>query len=239
MKLRVILVEPEYEQNLGYCARVMKNFDFYDLVLVNPKVQIGEEAKMYSKHALDVLSSAKIVSSLEEAIDGCSIVIGSTAVKSGGREVLRVPIAPREAAEEFSKTDMEVGLLIGREGTGLSKEELEQCDAVIRIPSSENYGTLNISHALGIMLYEFSIASKRGISAPSISSEERKIIDNTTIRLVKSLKGIRGERTTILSLKRIFGRGIRSATEGKALINFLKKLENAIVKPKKNKYKNK
>ncbi|MEM3702677.1 MAG: RNA methyltransferase, partial [Candidatus Micrarchaeia archaeon] len=106
MELKVVLVEPEYEQNLGYCARIMKNFDFHELLLVNPKIQIGEEARMYSKHAFDILSSAKIVSSLEEAIDDCQIVIGTTAIKSGGKEVLRVPVSPRDAAKKFSKKNV-------------------------------------------------------------------------------------------------------------------------------------
>lgn len=228
MELKVILVEPEYEQNLGYCARIMKNFDFYDLILVNPKIQIGEDAKMYSKHALDVLYSAKIVSSLEEAINDCQIVIGTTAIKSGGKEVLRVPINPRDAAKRFSKTNAKVALLIGREGTGLSKEELEMCDIVVRIPSSEKYGTLNISHALGILLYEFRIEMTNEKKEDFISKNEVKIIEDSSKRIVHSLKGIRGDRTTILSLKRIFARGISSATEGRALINFLKKIEAAI-----------
>ncbi|MEM4133957.1 MAG: TrmJ/YjtD family RNA methyltransferase [Candidatus Micrarchaeia archaeon] len=228
MELKVVLVEPEYEQNLGYCARIMKNFDFHELLLVNPKIQIGEEAKMYSKHAFDVLSSARIVSSLEEAIKDCQIVIGTTAIKSGGKEVLRVPISPRDAAKKFSRKNLKVALLIGREGTGLSKEELEICDVIVRIPSSEKYGTLNISHALGIILYEFRMEMSDEKGKEFISKNEMKIIEETSKRIVKSLRGIRGEKTTILSLKRIFARGINSVTEGKALINFLKKIENSI-----------
>ncbi|MEM3408530.1 MAG: RNA methyltransferase [Nitrososphaeria archaeon] len=233
MELKVVLVEPEYEQNLGYCARIMKNFDFHELLLVNPKIQIGEEARMYSKHAFDILSSAKIVSSLEEAIDDCQIVIGTTAIKSGGKEVLRVPVSPRDAAKKFSKKNVKIALLIGREGTGLSKDELEMCDMIVRIPSSEKYGTLNISHALGIILYEFrlEITDKKG--KEFISKNEMRIIEETSKRIVKSLRGIRGERTTILSLKRIFARGINSVTEGRTLVNFLKKVEESI-KSKKN-----
>jgi len=229
MKIKVILVEPEYEQNIGYCARVVKNFGFSELFLVNPKVEIGEEAKMYSKHAHKLLSSAKIVNTLEEAVKDCSIIIGTTAIRSFGKEVLRTPISPREAAKHLSKTDVKIAVLIGREGTGLSKGELELCDMVVRIPSSDEYGTLNISHALAIILYEFRIALQKMDKKTSfLSKKEMEIINSTSKKLVKSLKGIRGEHTTILSLKRIFTRGIRSSTERRALINFLKKLENAI-----------
>ena len=229
MDLRVILVEPEYEQNIGYCARVIKNFGFSDLCMVNPKVKVGQEAKMYSKHADDLLQSSKIVKTLDEALKGCSIAIGTTAIHGGGREVLRAAVTPRQAVKKLSGTDAKIAILIGREGTGLSKEELGLCDLVVRIPTSKDYGTLNISHALGILLYEFrSAAAKEDVEY--ISERERKVIDDTSRRLVKSLKGIRGENTTILSLKRIFTRGIHSYTEGKALINFLKKLEKASIR---------
>ncbi len=227
MDLRVILVEPEYEQNIGYCARVIKNFGFSDLVIVNPKVKIGQEARMYSKHADDLLKSAKIVKTLGDALKGCSISIGTTAIHGGGREVLRIALTPKQVIKSLSGTDAKIALLIGREGTGLSKEELGTCDLVVRIPTSKDYGTLNISHALGILLYEFRSADSND-DVEYISERERKVIDDTSRQLVKSLKGIRGEKTTILSLKRIFTRGIRSSTEGKALINFLKKLDKAI-----------
>lgn len=229
MELRVVLVEPEYEQNIGYCARVMKNFDFTELYLVNPKVELGQETKMYSKHAYDLIVNAKKVDSLEDAIKDCSMVIGTTAIKSGGRDVLRNPITPKQAAKQLHNKKAKIALLMGREGTGLSKEELEKCDIIIRIPSSEIYGTLNISHALGIILYEFKSIGLRH-EVDFITENERKVIEDSVKRIIKSLKGIKGERTSILAMKRIFSRGIQSSTEGKALINFLKKIEKRISK---------
>jgi len=232
MDLRVVLVGSEYEQNLGYCARVMKNFDFTELFLVNPQVKIGDEAKMYSKHAYDVLLNARIVDSFDKAIEGCTLVIGTTAITAGGRDVLRKPLTPREAAKLIVGKNQKVALVIGRDGTGLSKDELEKCDLVVRIPSSESYGALNISHALGILLYEFRMRekeiAKHDASVELLSVSEKKVIDQTLKSLVKSLKGIKGEKTTILSLKRIFNRGIRLSIEGKVLLNFLKKLDKQI-----------
>ena len=229
MELRVVLVEPEYEQNIGYCARVMKNFDFNELYLVNPKVELGQETKMYSKHAYDLITNARKVDSLEDAIKECSIVIGTTAIRSFGRDVLRNSITPKQAAKQLHDKKAKVALLIGREGTGLSKEELEKCNIIIRIPSSEVYGTLNISHALAIILYEFRSHGLKD-EIDFISENERKIINDSTRRIIKNMKGIKSERTSILAMKRIFFRGIRSSTEGKALINFLKKIEKKIVR---------
>jgi tRNA/rRNA methyltransferase len=227
MQLRVVLVEPEYQQNVGYCARTMANFGYDDLRIVKG-IKLGMEAVKYSKHGVGLLKKAKKAKTLKAATRGCSVIIGTTALHGNGRDVLRNAITPREAACKLVDTDAEVALLIGREGTGLTKREIEMCDFVVRIPTSKEYGTLNISHALAIILYEFRATSmerdKGTKEVEYLSPMESKIIDQTARRLVDNMKGIRGYDTTILSLKRIFRRGIRSRVEGRALINFLKKM---------------
>jgi TrmH family RNA methyltransferase len=186
------------------------------------------EAVKYSKHGVGLLKNAKKVKTLKAALSGCSIVIGTTALHGEGRDVLRNAITPREAADKLADTNAKIALLIGREGIGLTKQEIERCDLVVRVPTSKEYGTLNISHALAIILYEFRATSiERDIREEEVvylSPMESKVIDKTAKALVDNMKGIRGYDTTILSLKRIFRRGIRSQVEGRALINFLKKM---------------
>ena len=224
MGLRVVLVEPEYQQNVGYCARTMANFGFSDLSIVKG-VKLGLEARKYSKHAFYLLKKAKKVKTLKEAISNCSLVIGTTAVHGEGRDVLRNAVTPKEVKRLLDNTDAKIALLLGREGTGLKKDELELCDIIVRIPSSKDYGTLNISHALAILLYEFrSTELANGSKIEYLTPMETKVIELTTKNLVDEMRGIRGYDTTLLSLKRIFRRGIRSKVEGHALINFLKKV---------------
>jgi len=227
MQLRVVLVEPEYQQNVGYCARTMANFGYDDLRIVKG-INLNMEAVKYSKHGVGLLKKAKKVKALKSATSGCSVIIGTTALHSEGRDVLRNAITPREAADKLADTNAKVALLIGREGTGLTKQEIAMCDFVVRIPTSKDYGTLNISHALAIILYEFRAASiakdARTNEVEYLSPMESKVVDQTAKKLVDNMKGIRGYDTTILSLKRIFRRGIRSQVEGRALINFLKKM---------------
>jgi len=227
MQLRVVLVEPEYQQNVGYCARTMANFGYDDLRIVNG-IELGMEAIKYSKHGVGLLEKAKKVRTLKSATGGCSVIIGTTALHGGGRDVLRDAITPREAADKLADTNAKAALLIGREGTGLTKKEIGMCDFVVRIPTSKAYGALNISHALAIMLYEFRVTSmekdERTKEVEYLSPMESKIVDQTAKRLVDNMKGIRGYDTTVLSLKRIFRRGIHSQVEGRALLNFLKKM---------------
>ncbi|MDM7934954.1 MAG: TrmH family RNA methyltransferase, partial [Methanothrix sp.] len=95
MRLRVVLVEPMYDGNVGSVARAMKNFGFHDLVLVNP-CKIDDFGRAMSSHARDVLEEARVVGTLEEAIAGANLVVGTTGKRLENEERhlrlhLRVP----------------------------------------------------------------------------------------------------------------------------------------------------
>lgn len=186
MKLRTILLEPEYEGNVGRVARTMKNFNFSDLWLVNPKIDIGNEAKTFAMHAKDVLNEAKIVKELDSATDGCSYIAGTTSVSAKRpNNLLRMAITPEDFAQRIVKYEGNIGIIFGRESKGLSNEELTKCDIVVTIPTNSNYKALNIAIASAIIFYElFKIRHKlkKGSMKPS-SSEAR-------IRLVNLFKDL-------------------------------------------------
>ena len=105
MPLRVILLEPEKAGNIGAVARSMKNFDQQDLWIVNPKTCINGEAKAYAMHGSDVLSSAKIVKQLNEALKDIDIVAGtSSVVAKSPSNLTRTPTTPREFAKRLQRT---------------------------------------------------------------------------------------------------------------------------------------
>lgn len=146
----IIFVEPELSRNIGSVARVMKNFGFYNLILVNP-VKIDEESYKLAVHAEDILNSALIVKSIEEALSYVDVSV-ATSVNTGGG-VLRNYIPVESIAEKMS-SDLKVGIVLGRESTGLTNEEVEICDTLTTIPTDRRYPTMNVSHALAIILYE-------------------------------------------------------------------------------------
>jgi len=155
MQVRVVLVEPEHDGNIGSIARVMKNFGFTDLWIVNPKTQIGPQARAYASHAGDILKKSKIVTTIKEASKDCTQIVGTTAVPSRRpSNVLRVTLSPEEYADRIRSKRERVCLLFGRESTGLSNTELDQCDALITIPTTKDYRTLNVASACAIILYE-------------------------------------------------------------------------------------
>ena len=157
MNLRVVLVEPLYQGNVGSVCRAMKNFGFSDLVLVNP-CKLEGEARAMSSHARDLLEGAVHVSSLSEAIEDASIVIGTTGI-TGMKfdEHIRVPAYnPRELKECLAGISGNIAVIFGREDNGFTNEELRMCDMITSIPTSDIYPVMNLSHAVTVILYELS-----------------------------------------------------------------------------------
>lgn len=214
--VRIVLVEPEYEINVGHCARVMANFGFDELWIVRPKCKIGKIALMYAKHASPLLKRAKIVKQLNSATRGC-LVVGTTAIKSVHRDVLRTSITPEELTSIVSS--QKIAILFGREGTGLTKDELSICDVVVRIPTSQNYPTMNISHALAVILY---VLSKERLFEGLSEIKERKILIGKFNAIIDSAQGLRNPAAIKLVWRRVLARGLRSALEARTLLQGLK-----------------
>lgn len=153
-RFRVVLVRPENQGNVGAVARAMANFEFDELYMVNP-VAIGDDAKRRAKHGNFILDSSVTVGTLEEALDGCDIVVGTTGIRNlGEKKFVRNYETPAEFAEEAAGRRRKYALLFGPEGLGLFNEELLKCDRVISIPTSAEYPVLNLSHAVAVVLYE-------------------------------------------------------------------------------------
>jgi len=152
--VRIVLVGPKYEGNVGAVARSMANFDMSDLYLVNP-CEIGEDAYRRAKHGNFILDGAKRAGSLKEAIEGCFLVVGTSGITTkGNKNYVRVPITAKEFSERMNGYEEKIAVLFGPEDTGLFQEELALCDVLVTIPSSSIYPVLNLSHAATIVMYE-------------------------------------------------------------------------------------
>jgi len=155
----VILVEPKYQGNIGSVARVMKNFGFTKLVLINPP-KLGGEARAMAMHGLDILKDATTMrfDDLKERFD---FLIATSAITAGDSNAMRSPVLPEELKNSIDLNGR-IGILFGREDKGLSNEEIASCDMLLAIPASEEYPTLNLSHSVAVILYELSGISNRG-----------------------------------------------------------------------------
>ena len=154
-RVRVILVRPQIAGNIGAVARIMENFGAGPLVLVAPQVDhLHRESMQRSTHGEHRLHSALVVDALEEALEGTVYAVATS--RRPGPVHQRDDLLPRDLGSALSRhvADGEVALLFGSEDNGLSREDLLACDAVVQIPAMPHYPTLNLSHAVGICLYE-------------------------------------------------------------------------------------
>ncbi|MFW5852562.1 MAG: RNA methyltransferase, partial [Nanoarchaeota archaeon] len=141
----IVLVEPEIAGNIGAVARVMKNFGFNSLVLVNPKCDPkSSEAVCRAKNAQDVLENLRTVGSIDEL--SYNHKIGTTGKLGSDYNISRSPTTPSEFAEDIPSG--KTGIFFGRESHGLTNEEIVMMDFLLTIPSNPEYPILNLSHAV-------------------------------------------------------------------------------------------
>ena len=148
-----VLVEPKEPGNIGASARAMKNMGFRNLCLVNPPSEMTGEGKWFARNAHDVLDSAVIYHSVAEAVKDKPIVVGTTR-RRGKRRGLIMPAHEGAAKLYEMAADNKIAILFGREARGLFNEEVDECGFMLTIPSSRMQPSLNLSHAVLIIVYE-------------------------------------------------------------------------------------
>jgi tRNA (cytidine32/uridine32-2'-O)-methyltransferase len=151
--IRIVLVNTSHPGNIGGVARAMKNMGLNRLYLVEPRQFPDEQAEWRAASALDVLESAVVCDSLEEAIGDCQFVVGTSARER------RIPwplLDPRQCAGRIAQVSPQeqVAVLFGREDRGLTNEELKVCNLHLNVPTSEGYSSLNLAMAVQIVCYE-------------------------------------------------------------------------------------
>lgn len=167
--VRVVLVETSHPGNIGAVARAMKNMGLSRLVLVNPVQFPHEKAYARSAGASDILRSARVVASLDEAISDCVQVVGASA---RSRSLTWPVINPRDSAERVwqALADGPVALVFGREDSGLTNPELQRCHFHVHIPANPDYSSLNLAMAVQVVSYELRM---QYLQAPEGALESR------------------------------------------------------------------
>jgi len=175
--IRIVLVAPSHPGNIGAVARAMKNMALRQLVLVRPRQFPHPEASARASGADDLLAAARIVDSLNQALSGCGFV---TATTSRDRDQYFRVLDVREAAARLVSEAQRspAAVVFGAERSGLTNEELESAHALIRIPASSEYPSLNLAMAVQLVAYELFRAHGAAappsapLAAPLASAEE-------------------------------------------------------------------
>lgn len=152
-RVRVVLVETSLSANMGAVARAMKTMGLSQLVLVRPQQPLDADALARAAGADDLLAHARVCDSLTDALAGCRLVIGSSA---RARSLAWPEVDPAGAAQQLLDEAAvgEVALLLGRERSGLTNDELACCHYLARIPANPAYSSLNIAAAAQVFAYE-------------------------------------------------------------------------------------
>jgi tRNA/rRNA methyltransferase/tRNA (cytidine32/uridine32-2'-O)-methyltransferase len=153
----VVLHQPQDLLNIAHVVRAMKNFGLRDLRLVDPREYDAHRIEGIAHQSHDVVSRIARFDDLAAALADCVHVAGFTA---RGRSAKRNVQRPRTAAAEVldAARGGAVALLFGREDKGLSNEALDRCHRIVTIPTSPAYASLNLAHAVVVMLYELALA---------------------------------------------------------------------------------
>lgn len=161
-KISVMMVEPHYGLNIGYVARTMKNFGVNDLILTGIK-KVPQRAYKFASHATDILENAKFLK-FDDALNLFDYRIATSArADKNWRTVIRRSHDPETSFISALK-HKNVLLILGRDTTGLTNDEITKCDDLIKIPTSREYPAMNISHSLAVLLYLWKKMNNTSIS---------------------------------------------------------------------------
>jgi len=227
MKAKIILVEPEYPENIGLISRAAKNFGLEEILIVKPKTGFhNAKARSRAMHAADLLEKAKVFPSLEKAVEEVDYAIATTAKLRSRKKIFRTAVTPKKLAEKFSKSNATIGIVFGREGTGLTNEEIKQCDFVVSIPTSRAYRTLNVSHSAAIILCEL-FASQKKVEFKSCKQETKKLLEKKLDKILAEAKTIENKNSVRTAFRALLGRALLTEKEALAIIALFAEFEKS------------
>ena len=229
--LRFVLVRTSHPGNIGSAARAMRTMGFERMELVAPYRFPDAEANALAAGADDVLAQAGVHTGLIDSLAGCSLVLGLSARRRG---VTLPEISPREAAQQAlaaAARGEQVALLFGNERTGLENEELARCHAMVRIPSVDDFSSLNLSQAVQVMAYELRLAMLGEVPVPAPVPTAEPPADAARMEqfyqhLAQTLEDIefhkgRAPTTIMLRLRKLYQRAQPSERELRVLHGIL------------------
>lgn len=159
MRTRFILIQTSHAGNVGAAARAMKTMGFDDLVLVAPRwanVLRREETIQRASGALEVLAKARIVDTLDEALDGVTHLCATAMVPRDFGPPTRTP---REHLAPLAQEEgQHVAFLFGSERFGMRNEDVYRCHVALSIPTDPAFGSLNLGAAIQVIAYEWRLA---------------------------------------------------------------------------------
>jgi tRNA/rRNA methyltransferase len=232
--VNVVLVRPKEDGNVGAVARVARNFGAERLTLVRPRAALGAEARRRAMDGLSLLTSARTVGSLAEAVADSDLVVGSTDLVLGrSTAFLRRSVDPERLGSIVRVTEGRIALVFGPEDNGLDRGELGACDLIVHVPARREFPTLNLSHAAGILLYAIHRAQgtewEGTTPAPEalpLAGPEKELLLRRLAELMARTDYPRHKRRGLMLLfRRLFGRAVPTEHEYRMMLGFVRSVD--------------
>jgi len=254
LNFTVVLSQPEHAGNIGSIARLMKNFNFNNLVVFNPiesaEIIRSRHTQGFAMHGKDILFNADIIeldnqndhlNKYKELMLKFDLIIASTAKGMHYKNIRRLATFPGDLTLPISQKPLSIAIVFGKESHGLTNKEIEIADLLIRIPSNDDYPTLNLSHACGIILYEIynkihNITIGRGTKPVLLANKnDKQILYKIIESIMRSLK-LRNytAENVIFAFKNVIERAFVSKKELNLILGVFSKLNSLLKKGKIN-----
>lgn len=204
--IRIVLASPQVPENIGLCARILKNTSFSHFYLVDPN--INSKSFAVAKRARDLLDKAKLFKDIKEAISDSCFVFGTTRRNRehkfiyNFKDTLPLIIAQAKMGP--------ISIVFGKENFGLSKEELDCCDSVFFIPANHEFPSYNLASACGIVCFKIFEYLESIAEISSLELTKKKDIESLFLFIEEALPKLKLKKKMLcsasFSLRRIFSR---------------------------------
>ena len=217
----IVLVETSHPGNIGAVARAMMNMGLGELRLVKPAQFPHAKATARASGAVGVLEQAQVFDTFAAAIADCQVVVGASARK---RNIAWPEVNPRECAVALQarEADVRTAIVFGRERTGLSNEELDQCHQMLHIPCNPDFSSLNVAMAVQVVSYEIRMAGLDPDAVQDVPEDEAPATQDELNRFYEHLDDVvvatgfldpQNPRQLRRRLRRLFNRAAMSRVE--------------------------
>jgi len=237
----VVLVRPKEDGNVGAVARVARNFGATRLTVVAPRARLGSVARRRAMGGLSILTSARISPSFLDATASADLVVGTTDLVTGqSTAYLRRSVSPERLGELVRTARGTIAVVFGPEDNGLSRTELARCDLLVHVPARREFPTLNLSHAVALVL--FAIHRAQGEPNPeSTPAPDVVELDGTTKELFLERLGdllarsgypAHKRKGMVLLWRRVLGRATPGKPEIRMMLGLLKSVDRSVRRPR-------
>jgi TrmH family RNA methyltransferase len=227
--ISVVLIGTRKGGNIGAVARAMKNMRLDRLKLVAPRERVTEECRMMAGKAIDLVTSADVYPTLDDAVSQDHLIVGTTSLRK--RERSQRIYTPREIAPLIREhaASQRVALVFGPERRGLSDNQLARCQYLVAIPSNPDHPVLNLAQAVMVLTYEVFIGTQvEAESALELATDEEReqmfrSMEDVLVRI--GFLSSRNPEDIMRSIRRFLGRADLTPRDVKILRGIMSQMQ--------------